>query len=75
MSALAGKRAVVVGYDAISPLGSDLTEQWQNALAGRSGCPQVVIRLGFGEAAPPSPRRSVRDVLIRHETAHPKGAE
>lgn len=32
-----GKRAVIVGYDAISPLGSDLDLQWQAALAGRSG--------------------------------------
>ena len=32
-----GKRAVIAGYDAISPLGCELTEQWHNALAGRSG--------------------------------------
>jgi 3-oxoacyl-[acyl-carrier-protein] synthase II len=32
-----GKKAIVVGYDAISPLGGDLAEQWQNGLAGRSG--------------------------------------
>ena len=32
-----GKRAVIVGYDAISPLGSDLEGQWQQALAGQSG--------------------------------------
>ena len=32
-----GKRAVIVGYDAISPLGRDLDLQWQGALAGRSG--------------------------------------
>ncbi len=32
-----GKRAVIVGYDAISPLGSDLDLQWQRALAGESG--------------------------------------
>ena len=31
------KKAVIVGYDAISPLGSDLGLQWQSALAGRSG--------------------------------------
>lgn len=31
------KDAVVVGYDAISPLGSDLGEQWRKALAGESG--------------------------------------
>ncbi|KJR99098.1 MAG: 3-oxoacyl-ACP synthase [Desulfobulbaceae bacterium BRH_c16a] len=31
------KDAVIVGYDAISPLGSDLQAQWQNALEGKSG--------------------------------------
>jgi len=37
VASLAEKRAVIVGYDAISPLGSDLAEQWRNGLAGRSG--------------------------------------
>ncbi len=32
-----GKDAVIVGYDAISPLGRDLDRQWQNALMGKSG--------------------------------------
>lgn len=31
------KRAVILGYDAISPLGLDLEEQWQRALLGQSG--------------------------------------
>lgn len=31
------KDAVIVGYDAISPLGSDLDNQWQKALQGISG--------------------------------------
>ncbi len=34
---MGGKDAVIVGYDAISPLGSDLAKQWQQALAGKSG--------------------------------------
>ena len=34
---MGGKDAVIVGYDALSPLGIDLGEQWQHALAGRSG--------------------------------------
>jgi 3-oxoacyl-[acyl-carrier-protein] synthase II len=34
---MGGKDAVIVGYDAISPLGSDLDQQWQQALAGKSG--------------------------------------
>jgi len=31
------KDAVIVGYDAISPLGADLEGQWRRALAGQSG--------------------------------------
>ncbi len=31
------KDAVIVGYDAISPLGSDLEKQWRLALEGKSG--------------------------------------
>lgn len=31
------KAAVVIGYDAVSPLGIDLEPQWQQALAGKSG--------------------------------------
>jgi len=31
------RQAVVVGYDAVSPLGNDLETQWQRALAGESG--------------------------------------
>ena len=31
------KRAVIIGYDAISPLGLDLAAQWDSALQGRSG--------------------------------------
>lgn len=28
---------VIIGYDAVSPLGTDLEDQWQNALNGQSG--------------------------------------
>ena len=34
---MGGKDAVIVGYDAISPLGSDLKSQWRRALDGESG--------------------------------------
>jgi len=34
---MADRDTVILGYDAISPLGRDLDEQWQNALQGRSG--------------------------------------
>jgi 3-oxoacyl-[acyl-carrier-protein] synthase II len=30
-------KPVIIGYDAISPLGSELKEQWQRAMAGSSG--------------------------------------
>ncbi len=31
------KRAVIIGYDAISPLGIELDEQWERAMQGHSG--------------------------------------
>lgn len=31
------RRAVVIGYDMVSPLGTDLEDQWRRALAGESG--------------------------------------
>jgi len=31
------KKAVIVGYDAVSPLGTDLETQWKRALKGESG--------------------------------------
>ncbi len=34
---MASRNPVIVGYDAISPLGSDLDSQWQRALNGESG--------------------------------------
>ncbi|WP_339135642.1 MAG: beta-ketoacyl-[acyl-carrier-protein] synthase family protein [Candidatus Electrothrix sp. GW3-4] len=34
---MGAKDAVIIGCDAVSPLGIELDEQWQRALAGRSG--------------------------------------
>lgn len=34
---MAARDAVIVGWDAVSPLGSDLDDQWRRALAGESG--------------------------------------
>jgi 3-oxoacyl-[acyl-carrier-protein] synthase II len=31
------KRAVILGYDAVSPLGTDMKTQWENAAGGKSG--------------------------------------
>jgi 3-oxoacyl-[acyl-carrier-protein] synthase II len=34
---MTAKKAVIVGYDAVSPLGTDMKTQWQRALKGESG--------------------------------------
>ena len=34
---MTAKKAVIVGYDAVSPLGTDLEAQWERALRGESG--------------------------------------
>jgi 3-oxoacyl-[acyl-carrier-protein] synthase II len=34
---MASEPAAIIGYDAVSPLGIDLEEQWQNAVDGTSG--------------------------------------
>ncbi len=34
---MAPKKAVILGYDAVSPLGTDLNRQWQRAVAGDCG--------------------------------------
>jgi 3-oxoacyl-[acyl-carrier-protein] synthase II len=34
---MGNENPVIIGYDAISALGSDLEQQWQDALAGKSG--------------------------------------
>ena len=31
------KKSVIVGYDAVSPLGTELQDQWQRAVNGESG--------------------------------------
>lgn len=52
MGAIKGaKDAVIIGYDAISPLGSDLENQWRNALAGTSGIGPLT-RFQFDEDFP-----------------------
>lgn len=44
-------RPVIIGYDAISPLGLDLEEQWQRALRGESGVGPLT-RFPVGESFP-----------------------
>ncbi len=45
------KKAVILGYDAISPLGSDLDDQWQQALKGQSGI-GLLTRFGMDDDFP-----------------------
>lgn len=39
------------------------------AALGVGGCPQVLLRLGYGETVPPTPRRKAHDLLIRHPSS------
>lgn len=39
------------------------------AAAGVGGFPQVLLRLGYGDSVPPTPRRNPRSMLIRHPSA------
>ena len=34
---MTAKKAVIVGYDAVSPLGTEMTTQWAKAIRGESG--------------------------------------
>lgn len=38
---MSNKNAVIVGYDAVSPLGTDLSVQWDRALKGESGIDEL----------------------------------
>ena len=40
------------------------------SMLGLAGYPQILLRLGYGEEASPTPRRTVRDVLVMHKTTH-----
>ena len=40
-------------------------------MLGRGGYPQVLMRLGHGPDIAPTPRRSVRTMLVRHTANHP----
>jgi hypothetical protein len=42
-------------------------------LAGHDGFPHILLRLGYGPAAPPAPRRPPREMLIQHEYKHDPG--
>ena len=55
------KDAVIVGYDAISPLGSDMDSQWQRALEGESGIGPLT-RFSLPENFPVSIAGQVPDI-------------
>jgi nitroreductase len=40
------------------------------SLVGHEGAPQLVLRLVYGSTVAPTPRRSVRDVLVMQKSAH-----
>jgi hypothetical protein len=48
----------------------ELREQLATLL-GLAGFPQILLRLGYGEEVPPTPRRTVREMLVMHKAAHP----
>jgi len=51
----------------VPDLRAQLAERFQTP-----GYPQVLLRLGYGtEPASPTPRRDVREMLIRHHASHP----
>ena len=40
------KRPVILGYDAVSPLGTDMERQWQRAVQGESGIGELTRASG-----------------------------
>lgn len=42
-------------------------------ICGGAVYPQIMLRLGYGPEVAPSPRRSLRNLLIMHKSAHPSG--
>jgi hypothetical protein len=43
---------------------------WLSQLVGGKAFPQLVIRMGYGEPSPPTPRRSVQEVLCKGTEEH-----
>ena len=55
------KRAVIIGYDAVSPLGVDLETQWIRSVKGQSGIGDLT-RFPVGEGFPVSIAGQVEDI-------------
>jgi len=54
------RKSVIVGYDAVSPLGTDLETQWQRALGGESGVGNLT-RFAIGDHFPVNIAGQVED--------------
>jgi len=54
------KKVVIVGYDAVSPLGTDMKTQWQRALEGESGVGNLT-RFAIGDHFPVNIAGQVED--------------
>lgn len=58
---MTAKKAVIVGYDAVSPLGTDMATQWQRALKGDSGVGKLT-RFALTENFPVNIAGEVADI-------------
>jgi len=62
---MSSKKAVILGYDAVSPLGTDLDNQWQRAVAGDSGIGKLT-RFPLTADFPVRVAGQVADIDSRH---------
>jgi 3-oxoacyl-[acyl-carrier-protein] synthase II len=58
---MTSKKVVIVGYDAVSPLGTDMETQWQRALGGESGVGKLT-RFALAENFPVDIAGQVADI-------------
>ncbi len=61
---MASKKAVILGYDAVSPLGTDLDDEWQRAVAGDCGIGKLT-RFSFTGDFPVRVAGEVAEVDVR----------
>ncbi|MHB8520346.1 MAG: hypothetical protein ACYDH9_06275 [Limisphaerales bacterium] len=65
----------LLGYAVLAP-STHNTQPWlfrinaMGEIVGRGGYPQILVRLGYGPQIAPTPRRSVRTVLVRQSGGH-----
>jgi 3-oxoacyl-[acyl-carrier-protein] synthase II len=66
------KKAVILGYDAVSSLGTDLETQWRRAVAGESGIAPLT-RFPLGDDFPVRVAGQVADIDVRpYPFLHPR---